>query len=463
MRGDPRNHPLYWLTHSGASAPAYVVHKVSMDGFVSVNTSNQSAVDSLTIFSECFRTNWQDYGFFGHDMSDGRLGFIGCSVVQNPNACYNGGKDGWGNDHGPLRNSRTVRVYVGACDFFSLNGWSSGGGGAITGIQPCIRPCTDGIDGRFWSVERAACESGHNTFVCTGASGNYPNAAGNFLFDRMLVVGSAVTSGEMVDFGHGGITLRNAYFLLPPVKRLSVGLQKVIKVIAESPSSTTYTAPIKLYNNTFFMMQPSSANADRNPIFTDAVNDWGSLFFSENNITYTPYNAVSPNVADEPFSMPAITGFTPRFIGLRAGPARLQQAITSGIANGGTVTFNYPAGFTQADFAPGNGHALTLSKTEHYFEDRGQIAMSFGPTTITITNTSGDLWPSGKTIILNLIPTNPVTDTSFATPTTGLTYLVPQSGSPAYRGSTTGNRAVHDYWSTVRPTGPDTRGAFYAV
>lgn len=85
----------------------------------------------------------------------------------------------------------------------------------------------------------------------------------------------------------------------------------------------------------------------------------------------------------------------------------VSQTLGSAWANAGTITFSYPTGFVQADFTAGlavpNGSYMMVNQSDKVLEDISAatgIALSFGSTTITVTNNTGASIAAGSKIDL---------------------------------------------------------------
>jgi hypothetical protein len=76
------------------------------------------------------------------------------------------------------------------------------------------------------------------------------------------------------------------------------------------------------------------------------------------------------------------------------------------VADDGTVTgIAYPTGTTQASFISGNASATGVVFIQHndeYREADTEIGITYGASTITLTNLSGVTWPAGASVTLQL-------------------------------------------------------------
>jgi hypothetical protein len=81
--------------------------------------------------------------------------------------------------------------------------------------------------------------------------------------------------------------------------------------------------------------------------------------------------------------------------------------LASNVADGGTMTLPYPAGYTQADFSSltfASG-SVWVDSAEYVVEKAGveDIAVTFGVSNITVTNNSGVTWTTGQSVYLTRI------------------------------------------------------------
>lgn len=94
------------------------------------------------------------------------------------------------------------------------------------------------------------------------------------------------------------------------------------------------------------------------------------------------------------------------------GFATAQFTLATAVASpAGTVAIGYPAGTVQADFTSDNASAtsyLLVNDNDRYEETDDEFDISFGGSTITITNKTGATWPIGTKITLNAANASPV-------------------------------------------------------
>lgn len=76
--------------------------------------------------------------------------------------------------------------------------------------------------------------------------------------------------------------------------------------------------------------------------------------------------------------------------------------LATAVADGGTFTTVYPTGFVQADFTAGLADYgvshMMVNRNDKVLEGSGGIALSFGSTTVTVTNNTGASLAAGTVI-----------------------------------------------------------------
>ncbi len=463
LSGDPRCRPWRHLFHGGTDA-TYVHHRLKLSGFDLATHANLGSDGKFHCFNDVEIAGWNDYGLYGHSMPeswhDQRLAVVGCSIYQSGDAIYNGGKDGFGNDHGGIRNSNTKKVYFGVNSLFSNAGWSGFRADldAITAHQPCIRINSRGNKDRQWNMDRVAVEGGFEMVRNKGFSDSISENPGNYLVDRMLMVAGCQT----IDFfitEYGGTTKRNVVAIRPDAKVAGPGSFSFFRSGAVDSQPGNYDSKLAVYNCTAINLQTLS-NDTGDMVFSTGLGNFTDVEY-ENNIFYAP-DQTTPDTSDAPIdTATTIDGYTCRTTGQRTGAGRLFYTPPSNINNGDSFTKSYPAGFVQADFSTGNGHAITIDD-DYYWESQGDVTFAFNVSDITITNTSGAVWPSGVgDVVVNVIPDTYVTDTSYANPAT-IILPRPLTGSAALDDATTGRVSRLDFFEVVRPATKN-RGALEDV
>ncbi len=71
--------------------------------------------------------------------------------------------------------------------------------------------------------------------------------------------------------------------------------------------------------------------------------------------------------------------------------------LAAAVAADGTFTITYPTGFTRGDFIPGVDHRMVINQAE--VKAPIGMTLSFGATSVTVTNKTGAAWPVGSAFI----------------------------------------------------------------
>ena len=414
--GDPRGQGIAFTTHNSVDFNA-LIYQCEFDGMGAQYLDPLSSYPHLIAVVDCDVTNWQDYGLFvgsglANYLPGKRFALVGTTVHQKIHACRGGqGKIGLTNAHGPLRYVDNMQVVISACDFYSANSWA-------VGVQPCIRLAQaddNNPGGYFLNINRIACEGG-NIGGIDGQNDFAPERPGNHVIDKFLFVSDYSTdNGFLAAFG--GTTLRNGL-----IARLNMAYQTatqhMLRFAADNPTPDNLTAPMDLYNLTFL-------NLDSNAV-TSVVGGISTFpnHTNENIVVHEPDLANTPHAPID-LATP-IAGFSTRNKGQRTSLEKPLVPIGT-VGPGQSVSVPYPAGTSAADFTSGGRHTVRTNGN-YYFSYRGDCSLSFGGSSITITNTSGDTWSTD--IRLGLDQETLVTDTAYGSPAT-VPLPVPQTGSPA--------------------------------
>lgn len=76
--------------------------------------------------------------------------------------------------------------------------------------------------------------------------------------------------------------------------------------------------------------------------------------------------------------------------------ANAKTILAAAVANGGTITFAYPAGTDQdffTDSGPNAGQVVVNQQTFPEGTGAGTVAIAYGASNITVTNNTGAAWP----------------------------------------------------------------------
>lgn len=71
--------------------------------------------------------------------------------------------------------------------------------------------------------------------------------------------------------------------------------------------------------------------------------------------------------------------------------------LAADVADAGTFTVNYPSGYTAGDFSAAVGHYIMMNGTK--LRQPADIGLSFGTSSVTVTNRTGGTLPSGASVI----------------------------------------------------------------
>lgn len=79
--------------------------------------------------------------------------------------------------------------------------------------------------------------------------------------------------------------------------------------------------------------------------------------------------------------------------------------LAAAVADGATFAVNYPSGYTRGDFIPGVDHRLVVNQVE--LKAPNKITLSFGASSVTITNKTGAAFPVGAAFVFQFeVPGN---------------------------------------------------------
>lgn len=452
--GDPRTTPFLVNTHNSGGWNL-LIYQCEFDGLSSLSPSTGADIPYTSAVVDCDITNWQDYGVRVGGQAynpSSRFALVGCSIHQKQDACKgdHGGKIGLGNDHGPFRYSDVMQVIVSCTEFYSANSWPGG-------VQPCVRFAQGGngspTGNYFLNVNRIACEGGGIIGGIDGQNSGAPEFAGNHVLDMVMLVNDYDTR-DMFGVAYGGTTLRNCYFaLLDTVESPTFSTNAAfLDFSTNNPQPGNADAMVSVYNCTFLNMK-----SDESPEIETVLTANFNNTIVENNIHHAPNQPV-PVMVDAPVdTVTPIAGFQPRNNGIRKGPEKVLATLGASVPNGASTTMPYPTGTGASDYQSGGRHTVLIGGDDYFFSYRGDCALSFGTSEITITNTSGTTWAAGAAIRLGLDQATLTTDPSYATSAV-VPHPVPLPGSPA-TASPGGRTAYQNLLGAQRST-PSPRGAF---
>jgi hypothetical protein len=304
------------------------------------------------------------------------------------------------------------------------------------------------------------------------------------VFDRLLIISGARQRAHAVSVHKGGSTLRNIVIWMPNVAGYASGALSFFDFDANNPATSpdnNALSPVAVYNCTG-VSQQTAANETSGPIDLVA----GEAAFSDtsgigNNVMYAPSGS-TPVTGDAPIDTTStFAGVTSRMKGVQFNYEMLNQTMSS-VPNGGTMSIPYSDLRIRDQNGSGSGAATnqaywqsrdagdvlhqiaigTSGTFDTYRSADGDFTVTFGASTVVITNTSGSSW-NGPEFLLrldrkSLLDTDLPLQTQFATPDNVPTGQH-QSGSAA-EGSATGLTAHTDFLCDYRPATGVSRGAW---
>jgi hypothetical protein len=493
-RGSIGNGAVFGFDANSQLVDSFVmIHDVTTTGMDATIQSGGKGISSNNrqMVADCYFTNWRNYGCFGGNMTY-RYAFVGNRLTQNVDALHGGDKDdALVNNHGPLRIQMGAHAYVAMNDIFSRSGWSPANSVSGHDDQPCLRVMVDPRVGQAAHIERNVMEGGYqviNIEDAVQAGASFPAVPANFVVENNLLVGTAKTWGAAVHTWRSGLTVRNNIFVMPDVPtNRSFGNPAVFDLSAPQNTSVgsadNPSNPIVVHSNTAINLK-DEPNADGRAwaLYTNGASYFTNAL-QENNVQHNP-NMTNSVTTYAPIDVSTVlSGFTPRFKGVRYGYEVAIRTLSSTVADGGSFTVPYSAiqkrlndqtlvsggGATdQAYWTAISGtdtkHAIYIfTDAKYLYAELGHISVSFGASDITITNNSGFDWASGRNVAVHLDRTSliPAMDTSFASPAT-IPLPRPTTGSSAIGAATTGRVHPKDALLATRNSPPET-GALNAA
>lgn len=445
------------------SFPAFVGNAIGTCVFYGVKTTGLQiglggpTTDNIDMaYVNCEVTHFQSNGGSAYTIganTAARIAFIGCFWGW-PSGAVTGGDDrlgtgeyinllcngatgaGWG-----MRLGDWNVVIVQHCYWHAANSGSQGTGQT----QPALRSNGTDVVGAIWSIAHNVWEGGVSTGV-GGIGGPY-----NATFDANLFL-TGQGGDVYMAAPSKGIVVRNNHFFCghtkPSQTPTSVDgpLPLSVPVSYTSPNSL---APIILYNNTHY---------DRVSRFKAG---WS---FNAGNLNTEVNNFIASGAAPSSLTVSVISGFTPKYQGLKKGfpvvPITLGTDWTDG---GATDTFDIPytnalldeldgtatnQTYWNATIAAGDTfHMIKLADNSVLLADDGDFTVTTTATGLRFTNTSGGTITAQNISVKVDRASELVADTQFGTAVQGaVAILVPNGG---YTWST-GLLSYKDFQNTDR-------------
>ena len=469
----------------------FMSHRCTFDGLDGVEPliGGQAGVTFYHMLSDTAVTNWRNYGFLPGSGSTSETIYsavVGCSIAQHVDALSGGNKIGIYNNHGAIRDTGSDHLFVSVCDLFSRNGWSAGfvhNGLTTTDDQPGLRINTTGVAGTASQVDRVACEG---SILLTEQNSTSIDVPGNHVFDKVLLVGNSRTNSSLLNCTFGGTTVRNTLAIMPNVSAAADTTRLETFMLFNNASGSAENGPagVRAQNITGLDLRTDAQASDLTvALVGDGLQAFPVAIF-ENNLFHQPDRSGTTPVSGGTIDLAnLLDGYAPRHKGPRYNFLHQYGTLGSTVSgSGGTLTvpyssvtdqvynFNLTDTGTQTDQAYWQAiegtdtlHVLQLTGFggAQYHADRGDIAVAFGATDITITNTSGEDWAIGTTWYLRLDRKSllPAFVSSLNSTITGLPTSADATDTDTLNLVVTGSKVYNDLLGAERPATNDTRGA----
>lgn len=354
----------------------YCINNVTFDGFRTAIGGGSLSNQAIVTLSDVLTERWQDFGFYGAVVVDGRFAYLGCNATRSPEALQGGqgkGRNPVGNDHGPWRIQGSENYTFECCQGYSRCGW---GTGAPPAPQPCIRHHPDDDDdGILHSIfiERSVFEGGGQ--VITMGNLNSPdNPALHAVIQYTYLLGNGYT-GDCITCGTNYTSRSN--ILNVPGSVQGTGLRSVVRNKDTGYNAMRTLSPTQVYSCTLVVGRSVAEGLPGGPVpfieesyiggtesGTSFSGTDASIFIESNNIFHAP-NA-SPAVAaeaplsdDRAFDPPFFRGT--RFAANGSFPAQLTldptTATPEGTASSSTVAHYIPQAGSAAIGSAVDDHA----------------------------------------------------------------------------------------------------------
>lgn len=363
-------------------------------GYTLVVHANNPSGKAFVHLDNCAITSPGYYTLFAtgtgkHDNGT-EFALTGCRVVRDPDALteFDQGQ------RALFRCSAMGKLHIRGNDMHNSDG-----------VQGCLRLADADIDGLPRIVIHTnALESVGNwilqlTQVVTSrpAPDTGLSTLMNALIEGNIIVGGWRTM-NLISLQAAGVSIRNNLCVMQNAQRWSEAFFRFIDLNNKGPNPDILGWPTTAYNNTFVCLRSQSGNNGNVPdTLTPRVNDVLSTLANvgatmANNVVHMP-SLNTPQVAYAPLSTDVL--FASRNEGFRPVYHEITATLATAVPNGGTVAVAYD-GAAAYQVANWSEHNLTIGGTTRTF------TLSYGTSTVTITNTSGVEWASGAALRLRL-------------------------------------------------------------
>jgi len=313
----------------------YLMHGCTINGHNALVPNPRTGTPISFVVSDCVITGWRDYGIRAATWNDGtgatagnRFALVGSRVMQRIDA-LNGGdnasrtgkggsKTGDSNDHGPVRIADMERVYIGASDIFSRNGWSAAlaNGNPDAADQPALRVNEDLLADAFYNVDRVTMEGGFQVIKMNGFSNS--RNPGNYIFDKVLMIATAKLFAPFVRASFGGSTFRNVLAVRPDVPYYPHPDNEVGYFVLFDAGTLQVNAdePVAVYNCSLVSLVASANDPGQPWAMYDGASGGFASVTLDNNLVHAPF-IDAPVTPDAPVDLAtALQGVAARYAGV---------------------------------------------------------------------------------------------------------------------------------------------------
>lgn len=445
---------------------------------------------SYLVAQNCSARNFQNFGYYASAGDLSHFLIIGCEGIHSADALMNGvgkslGERGMRNDHAALRSQRNALMIIESFSGHGKGQWAGNGAVLPPSPQPVLRIHQNDPISRIL-VSRSYIEG---SVAWGNAIGGAPSTqrALNGRMSESIIVAASRKGGVFGNDSNGGVSLENCLVIRPDIASdapwlpgSSIGMKGVPDLDRDSLESAVAILHCTVVNLV--------SDAHYSGAYVPIGGADGGVYFKRatfaNNVVHTP-NRADGLTSDGPFDLEAL--WSPVDRGYKIGVARGQwgAGLPAAVAPGGTVTIPYadlnqPAGWQAASYAQAMFTADPSRHRDHwirfggsdaaseeaastgaiYTAVSGQIAVSFGASAITITNTSGVTWPAGTSLDFGFDHrTVPMTSIPSYNPVNGLPdgmvqLYRPAPGSGAYQDAGQWPRLPRDLLGRLRGPNP---------
>lgn len=252
-------------------------------GVYPTNTSEIVSADPYIIVNDTVMTDYRSACLFG----DVNWAGSGNRMAQNPGAlCGYAGANN--NLISCVRFASAPNVIWHQNDMFSRTGWWNATVAGIYDLQSCFRGNTGSLAGAFYNVNCNVFEGGVASFSIDIDDSDTSNPI-NAVVEKNMTIGYH-DSYRSMEFGFGGITVRNNICIIPDGVRYGVPLYEFLvfkRRTSGGDNAANRNAPVQVYNNSFVCLT-SAGNVAGGPIPLVQNGDGYADVTVSNNVSHQP-------------------------------------------------------------------------------------------------------------------------------------------------------------------------------